>query len=344
MADERAAQQPDGGASETAVSQPHDKYFQRVFSNAKDAASLLRTCVPGALADTLKWSTLSLLRGRFVDDDWRRNETDMLYSVEREGTEPAVLVYVLLEHQSTPDPWLRLRLLGYCVQVWQEWRRKHRNEERLPLLVPLVFYQGARRWEYTREFADLVTEAAPEWRWVPRFEHLLIDQTEKSAESVTGAVAARLLQIAMMAAFREAPGKLLERATRLIGELYRAAGFEEVTQHVEYVLATQPEAQRKLFAEALQRNVPGRGGEVMNYVEEMIERGRREGRQEGRREGRQEGRREGRREGQVRAIEGFVARDISWSTIEEATGIDEATYRRLRQRIDAEDNGADSTV
>ena len=138
MADERAAEQADGGTAETAVSQPHDKYFQRVFSNEQDAASLLRTCVPRPLADTLKWSTLSLLRGRFVDDDWRRNETDMLYSVERKGTETPVLVYVLLEHQSTPDPWLRLRLLGYFVQVWQQWRRQHESEERLPLLVPLV--------------------------------------------------------------------------------------------------------------------------------------------------------------------------------------------------------------
>ena len=42
----------------------------------------------------------------------------------------------------------------------------------------------------------MVSDAAPEWRWVPRFEHLLIDQTEMGAESVTGAVAARLLQIA----------------------------------------------------------------------------------------------------------------------------------------------------
>ena len=212
------------------------------------------------------------------------------------------------------------------------------------MLVPLVFYQGARRWEYEREFADLVTEAAPEWRWVPRFEHLLIDQTEKSAESVTGAVAARLLQIAMMAAFREAPGELLERATRLIGELYRDVGFEEVTQHVEYVLATQPEAQRKLFAEALRKNVPGRGGEVMNYVEEMIERGRQEGRQEGELKGHRAGRQEGELQGQVRILEGFVARDTPWSLIEAATGIDETTYRRLRQRIDAQDNGADSTV
>ena len=343
MADERVAEQADGGTAETAetaVSQPHDKYFQHVFSNEQDAASLLRTCVPNALADTLKWSTLSLLRGRFVDDDWRRNETDMLYSVEREGTEPAVLVYVLLEHQSTPDQWLRLRLLGYCVQVWKQWHRTHEDEQRLPLLVPLVFYQGARRWEYEREFADLVTDAAREWRWVPRFEHLLIDQTELGAESVTGAVAARLLQVAMMATFRKAPGELLEWVTRLIGELYRAKGFEEVTKHVEYVLATQPEAQRKLFAKALQRNVPGRGGEVMNYVEEMIERGRREGR----REGRQEGRREGELKGQVRIIDGLVARDMPWPTIEEATGIDEATFRRLRQRVDAEDNGTESTV
>ena len=70
----------------------------------------------------------------------------------------------------------------------------------------------------------------------------------------------------------------------------------------------------------------------MNYVEEMIERGRGEGRQEGR------------QEGQVRVIEGLVARDVSWSIIEAATGIDEATYRRLRQRIEAPDNRADSTV
>ena len=78
----------------------------------------------------------------------------------------------------------------------------------------------------------------------------------------------------------------------------------------------------------------------MNYVEEMIERGRREGRQEGRRKGR----REGELKGQVRAIEGFVARDIPWPTIEAATGIDEATFRRLRQRVDAKDNGTESTV
>ena len=246
MADEQAAEQPDAGDPK-AINQPHDKYFQRVFSDERNAASLLRTCVPQPLAETLKWPTLKVLRGRFVADDWRGNESDLLFSVEREGSETPVLVYVLLEHQSTPDRWLRLRLLGYCVQVWQRWRRQHKDQERLPLLVPMVFYQGRRRWEFAREFADLVTGAEQEWRWVPRFEHLLIDQTEQDAESVTGAVATRLLQIVMMAAFREAPVELLQWAARLIGELYPDEGFEGVAMHVEYVLATQPKEYRKLF-------------------------------------------------------------------------------------------------
>ena len=198
-----------------------------------------------------------------------------------------------------------------------------------------------------------MADAEPEWRWVPRFEHLLIDQTEQDAESVTGAAAVRLLQIVMMAAFREAP-ELLQWAARMIGELYPDEGFEGVAMHVEYVLATQPEENRKLFSEALQRNVPGRGGEMMNYVEELLEQGRREGELKGRREGelkgRQEGELKGRQEGRrevVRMIEGFVAQDTPWSAIEEATGIDEAAFRRLRQRIgadDADDNGSSPTA
>ena len=134
---------------------------------------------------------------------------------------------------------------------------------------------------------------------------------------------------------------LLERATRLIGEVNRRDGFAAAVKHVEYVLATQPEERRKLFAEALRRNVPGPGGEVMNYVEEIIE----QGRQEGELKGRREGELRGRREGQLQAIKGFVARDVPWSTIEAATGIDEATFQRLRQSLgDADDIGSTPTA
>ena len=81
----------------------------------------------------------------------------------------------------------------------------------------------------------------------------------------------------------------------------------------------------------------------MTYVHKMIDEGRREARQEGIREGRREGRQEGRQEGelrgQVQTIQGFLGRGVLWSTIEEVTGIDEATFWRLKQQ-QFDDNGA----
>ena len=85
------------------------------------------------------------------------------------------------------------------------------------------------------------------------------------------------------------------------------------------------------FAEAVRRQVPG-GGELMNKTEEMIEiygdmRAR-------------EGRQEGELRGKVRTIEGFLGRDVPWSIIEAATGIDEAAFDRLKYQLDAADGGA----
>ena len=72
----------------------------------------------------------------------------------------------------------------------------------------------------------------------------------------------------------------------------------------------------------------------MTYVHKMIDEGIRKGRQEGIREGR----REGELRGQLQTIQRFLERDVPWSTIEAATGIDEATFWRLKQQLD--DNGA----
>ena len=92
------------------ASGPQDKYFRSVFSNPADAASLLRAYVPEVVARAWKWSTLTLLPGRFVSPNWRDSDADLLFSVEQEPASMRVLVYVLLEHQSTPDRWMPLRL------------------------------------------------------------------------------------------------------------------------------------------------------------------------------------------------------------------------------------------
>ena len=46
----------------------------------------------------------------------------------------------------------------------------------------------------------------------------------------------------------------------------------------------------------------------------------------------QEALQEGRQEGILLTIEGLLGRNVPWETIEAATGIDEAEFRRLRQQ------------
>ena len=68
----------------------------------------------------------------------------------------------------------------------------------------------------------------------------------------------------------------------------------------------------------------------MNYVEEIMQKSRREGQVEGR------------VEGQVCTIEGLLRAGATWRLIESATGIDEAGLRALKQRLTASSaaNGA----
>ena len=343
MADDHAADQPQS-PEPPPVSQRHDKYFYRVFSDPENAAGLLRSCLPQELARTLRWSTLTHRPSRLVGDDWRAREADLLFSVERELSGPPALVLVLLEHQSTPDRWMRLRLLHYCLMAWMQWHREHEQEPQLPLIVPVVFYQGAEPWRFSRQFAELVAGAESDPGWVPQFEHLLIDQTEQNPESVAGSLVARLAQLALMTEYRRAGREeLLNQLVRLMETQHQDAGIEGVALHVEYVLrALKSNEQQRAFEEALRRTVSGQGGEIMTYVHRMIDEGVREGVREGRREARREARQEGIREGELRGrlqtIQGLLGREVPWSIIEAATGIDEAAFRRLKQQLD--DNGA----
>ena len=176
-----------------------------------------------------------------------------------------------------------------------------------------------------------IVRALPEGSWV--YAHLLIDQTNAEPEQLHGELRGRTAQLAMMAACR-ASWPLLQQLIPLLAELGQAGRTEDLRQLVVYIATTTREPERwRRFREAVRRQVPG-GRELMNKTEEMLEvyGDMRE------QEGRQEGRREGELRGKVRTIEGFLGRDVPWSTIEAATGVDQNTFRRLKQQLETADD------
>ena len=123
----------------------------------------------------LNWATLRLHDRSFVDEDLRESESDLLYEVEYASGDETIWIYCLVEHQSTPDRWMRFRLMKYCCRIWDMSFREYPDQQELRAIVPLVFYQGERRWTYSSEFADLFAESVRNWPGVPRFSHGLID-------------------------------------------------------------------------------------------------------------------------------------------------------------------------
>lgn len=90
---------------------PHDRLFRRVFSDVKHAEGELRALLPASVSARIDWPTLRSIPTSFVRDVLTELRSDVLFSVQMEGRE--LLVYLLLEHQSTQDGLMAFRLLAY---------------------------------------------------------------------------------------------------------------------------------------------------------------------------------------------------------------------------------------
>ena len=322
----------------TDLHQPHDRLFRAVFSDAGEAASLLRATLPDTVAESFEWTTLALVEGTFLDEELLESESDLLYRVLHTATGQAVSMYLLFEHQSSPDRWLRLRLLRYCCRIWEAERRDEPGRSELRPIVPVVLYQGARGWKHSTELADLFGEAARGLRWVPRFAHELLDQTTLEPDGVGGGLTGRIAQLLMMAAFDRHLDAALQLTARLLPLLRRGGGGVDARRQLyRYLLSTQDlDVVRRLREALRRRGSEEEGDEIMTYAQQLLAEGRAEGRAEGEARGRAEGEAKGRAEGEIRKqiemVEGLLRVGVTWEVIEAATGLDAAGFGALKAR------------
>lgn len=83
---------------------PHDRLAKRILTRPEMAAVELREVLPAPLVERLDFGTLRVEPGSYVDAKLGTYHSDILYSVCIRRSSRRVLVYVLLEHQSTPMP------------------------------------------------------------------------------------------------------------------------------------------------------------------------------------------------------------------------------------------------
>ncbi|WP_375768660.1 Rpn family recombination-promoting nuclease/putative transposase [Archangium gephyra] len=271
------------------MSGPHDLFVRYTFGHPERAAAELRATLPSHVVSEVDWGTLRQEPGSVVDPELRKTESDLLFSARLHSGRP-LLLYVLLEHQSSVDGWMALRMLRYVVRSVELWRQQHPESPRLPVIIPLVMYHGAEgAWTAPRrveELFDVPEEGEERERWqalVPRFEYLLDDLTAEREEALRARPGPPLVRLAWLALRYGRNEELAERLPEwmaLFAEVQAAPdGAENLRMVIRYLLYIGDSTARRAMGQVLHSVVDAQRAEELmrSWGEKLIERGMRRG-------------------------------------------------------------------
>ena len=186
-------------ALDTSVKQFPDRSAKWLLENTENLRGLLEI-IASDIVEYLDFSKIEIKNTTFIPDNLRQQESDLVYLLPFRGTDDTdvpglhsaeeVMIYILVEHQSTVDRTMGFRLLFYMCQIWDGQRREYmaadlpRHEWRFQPIIPIVFYTGEQKWEVFPSLSTLMDLPAVLNRFIPSFDVLLFDVKRASDETL----------------------------------------------------------------------------------------------------------------------------------------------------------------
>ncbi|MCU0752455.1 MAG: Rpn family recombination-promoting nuclease/putative transposase [Akkermansiaceae bacterium] len=280
----------DIGKPQAPAAHTHDGFFKAVFSQPEHASAFFKSHLPVGISAKIDWPSLAVLPGSFVKSSLQQVHSDLLFSCRIGDRE--TLLYLLFEHQSSPDPAMPLRMLGYVTEILIQHHKAHGLP--LPPVLPFVFHQGPEAWNVSTTFEDLFAlpdqlpaELPP---LLPKFQHALLDLSRFDPAMQEGDSRLRaILQLMKLARQKE----LLRFFQWLAG--FSAAELPDslLALMLLYALHADSDLDAEKIYHTLSSN-PELEKNAMSVAEKL------------KAEGRVEGRAEGLRIGKIQAFEEFL--------------------------------------
>ncbi|RSZ56963.1 transposase [Massilia atriviolacea] len=284
----------------------HDLGYRALFAHPEMVRELLTGFTPFTVFEGVALSAFKRVNPDYVSERPSARQNDIVWRVQ--VGDDFLYVYILLECQSGVDRWMALRMQTYVGLLCQDLVKRHELSPGLllPPVLPLVLYNGAPRWNASRDLAQLLMAAPAELAaFQPSQRYVLIDQQrlDLAALEANDDLLALLFRIelsqvpdvlhthfrALMAWFRDTPQTSLRNS---------------VWTWVKALAARRTENQDFFDIEPME--VTDMETTMLSWAEQLEEIGLKKGlalgekaREEARAQGRQEGKQEGIAEGQV---------------------------------------------
>jgi len=272
----------------------HDPLFRHALSIPAVVRQFLSAWLPKEFLALVDWPSLQIEKIGGINTALVERREDLVYRVN--VADCPVCFYILLEHQSTPDPLMALRVLEYITLVWQNHRKtaEHSTPLRLPVVIPVVLYPGPGQWRSARRLRDLM-EIPPGIRdWVDSFSpdcrFCLIELAGLPMDRLADGATARAILSALQA---QRTGDLeFDAVAQIVAELF--ADHDQATalrtaNHLWTYLLHHSELQTNQINQIIQTvTPPEKRTDFMSTAEllrqEGIEQGREQGIEQGRRD------------------------------------------------------------
>ena len=243
----------------------------------------------------LDFASLAPLPASYVSHDLRQRHGDLVWRVRFHDQRWLYLV-LHLEFQSTVDRAMAVRMLAYTTLLYQKLIGEGvlREHDALPPVLPVVIYNGRRRWNAAADVSELIASGgAALARYQPSQRYFLLDEGR-----VGDAVLPAGNLVSALIALETSRDR--ERLPELLGSLIgllREQGDEELTQAFRSWVAQVllPRRFRGGESGSLPRLEEVRtmlAEQVREWTEEWVEEGREQGIAQGREQGIAQGRAE----------------------------------------------------
>ncbi len=135
----------------------HDPAYKLLFSRPRMVRDLLDGFAARSWSDILDFGSLAPLPASFIGRELQQRHGDLIWRVRVRDDRWLYLV-LLLEFQSTVDPAMAVRILEYTALVYRRLVDHDvlREHGALPPVLPVVLYNGRRRWTAPVEVTNLL--------------------------------------------------------------------------------------------------------------------------------------------------------------------------------------------
>ena len=159
-------------------SNPHGMFLRQLLSHQPTASAFFKDIIPESMQQTLDITALEISKDQFIDSELENQLSDMLFRVYSKNLMPAY-IYLLFQHKGNPEPLMSYLLFRYMERIWEQTINQGLIGH-LPVVVPVVIYNGSTPWNVSTQFSKLFGTISGLDNALPDFEYIMYDLSQFS--------------------------------------------------------------------------------------------------------------------------------------------------------------------